>query len=261
MVVLTACELLMDARRFTEMLVGKWPSLGGTLVFCALTLPAQVSDDVASHDRNGDGVITREEWRGDRQAFRQRDQNRDGVLSGNEIPGYRRDRNNSRFGAADRRSDESSRLDRNESGLVEGYEWPYQKNVFHQLDRNQDSVLSPRELSDLNRIALQDLDKNRNRKIDADEWPGGFAQFERLDTNSDGKIAANEYFERGGEWQRRQRFDSWDTNRDGIIQSTEWKAENGMFHRLDTDGDSKVSWREFSGDKERYDRPYGWRQR
>jgi Ca2+-binding EF-hand superfamily protein len=133
--------------------------------------------------------------------------------------------------------------------------------VFHQLDRNQDSVLSPRELSDLNRIALQDLDKNRNRKIDADEWPSGFAQFERLDTNNDGKIAANEYFERGGEWQRRQRFDSWDTNRDGIIQSTEWKTENGMFHRLDTDADSKVSWSEFSADKERYDRPYGWRQR
>src|SRR5436309_6163852 len=36
-------------------------------------------------DRDGDGVITRSEWRGTRQAFDAADWNRDGVLSGDEV--------------------------------------------------------------------------------------------------------------------------------------------------------------------------------
>ena len=38
-------------------------------------------------DRNGDGVITRDEWRGSDQSFRQLDRNGDGVLSGDELRG------------------------------------------------------------------------------------------------------------------------------------------------------------------------------
>lgn len=38
-------------------------------------------------DRNGDGVITRDEWRGNDQSFQQHDRNRDGVLSGDEMRG------------------------------------------------------------------------------------------------------------------------------------------------------------------------------
>ena len=36
-------------------------------------------------DRDGDGVITRSEWRGNLQSFRQHDRNNDGVLSGEEV--------------------------------------------------------------------------------------------------------------------------------------------------------------------------------
>jgi Ca2+-binding EF-hand superfamily protein len=36
-------------------------------------------------DRNRDGVVTRQEWRGNDTSFRQQDRNRDGVLSGAEI--------------------------------------------------------------------------------------------------------------------------------------------------------------------------------
>jgi hypothetical protein len=42
-------------------------------------------------DQNGDGVITRAEWRGSEQAFRANDWNDDGILSGEEVrPGGRR---------------------------------------------------------------------------------------------------------------------------------------------------------------------------
>lgn len=38
-------------------------------------------------DRNGDGVITRDEWRGNDNSFRKHDRNRDGILSGDELRG------------------------------------------------------------------------------------------------------------------------------------------------------------------------------
>ncbi len=38
-------------------------------------------------DRNGDGVITRDEWRGNDQSFRNHDRNGDGILSGDELRG------------------------------------------------------------------------------------------------------------------------------------------------------------------------------
>ena len=36
-------------------------------------------------DANGDGVITRQEWRGNDRSFRNHDRNRDGVISGSEM--------------------------------------------------------------------------------------------------------------------------------------------------------------------------------
>jgi len=154
----------------------------------------------------------------------------------------------------------ADRLDRNNNGRVEGYEWPYNAALFHQLDRNGDSTLSPDELANMNNAALKQLDRNHNNQIDRDEWPGGFAQFRDLDANNDGRISSDEYFGRGGEWQRRQRFQSWDKNRDGIIQSTEWQAAPDLFHRLDTNHNSQLEWTEFASDQQTALTPDGWRR-
>jgi Ca2+-binding EF-hand superfamily protein len=200
-------------------------------------------------------MISRSEWHGDAQTFRELDRNRDGVLSGNEVPaGRERRKNTERIyrDSRDRAEPRAGRLDENKSGVVEGYEWPYNRAVFHRLDRDRDSVLSPEELDNIDAATLTELDRNRDGKVDSNEWPGGFAKFERLDNDRDGRVSADEYFERGGEWRRRQRFDAWDTNRDGIIQSTEWKSDAKLFHRLDTDQDSTVTWEEFRSDTERY---------
>jgi hypothetical protein len=236
----------------------KW----GALLFLATAagLSAQ-NQNTHPDDDNRDGTITRREWRGDARSFRDLDRNRDGVLSGNEVPGV------SRRGRADRdrnRTDDQTRprtgqLDKNGSGVVEGYEWPYNAEVFHQLDRDGNGVLSQNELQNMDSVTLRQLDKNGNGRLDENEWRGGFADFNRLDNNRDGRVSSEEYFERGGEWRRRQRFDAWDTNRDGILQSTEWKGEEKLFHSLDTDGDTKVSWEEFRSDRQRYVRPGGLR--
>lgn len=69
------------------------PGSGG-LRYCAPGSPrsSEVSEDMSDRDarvrrmdRNKDGVVTQDEWRGSRQAFRTRDRNNDGVLSGDEL--------------------------------------------------------------------------------------------------------------------------------------------------------------------------------
>src|SRR6187401_1192220 len=52
---------------------------------------AQAQNRFQGMDSNHDGVITRAEWRGNAQSFRQHDWNGDGVLSGDEVrPGGQR---------------------------------------------------------------------------------------------------------------------------------------------------------------------------
>lgn len=218
---------------------------------------AQDNRSVHADDKNGDGKISRSEWKGNIAEFRQLDVNRDGVLSGNEVPGYsgrdRRGRSNRTV-----RTPGGGKLDKNASGVVEGYEWPYNPNVFHQLDTNGDSVLSDEELKNITAATLNQLDRNRDGKVDSDEWPGGYPDFKGLDENSDGKISSDEYFQRGSDWQRRQRFDNWDTNRNGVLEQNEWKSTPELFRRVDKNRDSRISREEFLADVERYNPPYPW---
>jgi len=245
-----------------------------TMAMLTFAAPSFGQSATYSDDRNGDGVITRDEWRGSDRSFRDRDRNNDGVLSGDEVPASMRTgpRNSGRYSdsdsqsgvrnrsrAGDRGNDALDKLDKNNSGVVEGYEWPYNAQVFHQLVRNGDSVLSRDELNNLSSATVRQLDKNGNGRLDPDEWPGGFAQFDGLDENRDGRISANEYYNRGGEWQRRQRFDNWDRNRDGRISADEWQSNSASFRRLDRNRDGQIDRDEFMANTDRYDRPYGWR--
>ena len=231
-------------------------ALAGLLLTTALAAPGQDRGRVHPDDSNGDGTISRSEWRGGPGTFRQHDANRDGILSGTEIPGAR---NDSDPGRGTQNTPRVGQLDKNRSGVVEGYEWPYNTDVFHQLDTDHDSVLSREELAGMSVAMRKQLDRNNDSNIDSDEWPGGFAQYDSLDENRDGRVSEQEYSGRAGERQRRQRFDRWDTNRDGTIQSSEWKSAPQLFRRLDTNRDANVTWDEFRADPERYRPPYNWR--
>lgn len=102
-------------------------------------------------DRNGDRVITRGEWRGNDRSFRNHDLNGDGVISGREIwAGSRSDMYG--YGRSDTygyddgnvygsRTMSFGRLDRNNDGVLESYEWPYGSSAFLRLDRNGNRVI------------------------------------------------------------------------------------------------------------------------
>jgi hypothetical protein len=171
---------------------------------------------MATADRNNDGVISRAEWQGNRREFNSFDANRDGILSGNELTtaGFV---TTAPTGGADRAH---RRLDRNASGVLEGNEWPYNPRVFHELDTDSNSVLSPDEFARFSQTAtIRELDLNKDGKVTRNEWPGTFATFDQLDQDNNRQLTSDEYFQRGSQFQREQRFREWDTNRNGFLES------------------------------------------
>ena len=108
-------------------------ALLGSVSLFAPPLAAQQSMRYRGMDLNRDGVITRAEWRGNDQSFRQHDRNGDGRLSADEVraddgSGIVRD-----FAAVD--------LDGN--GHVTAQEW---RRAFTELDDNRDGSLTEDEL-------------------------------------------------------------------------------------------------------------------
>src|SRR6476661_7073320 len=100
-----------------------------TVALLALALPVTASAQQGATmrfqgmDSNGDGVITRDEWRGSDRSFRNHDWNGDGRLSGDEV----------RLGAQ-----RSSRWDDRdvESAIAEDDD--FSSSHFRALDHNRD---------------------------------------------------------------------------------------------------------------------------
>ena len=147
-------------------------------------------------DANGDGQISRNEWRGNSQSFRNFDWNNDGVLSGDEVSANRgwndegENRNDNM--AYDERFDY---LDINGNGFVDRNEWDGGYNVFSRLDVNRDQRLSRDEWESTNRTSnsFASVDLNRDGRIALSEWPWSHSSFDRQDTNGDGVISRNEF--------------------------------------------------------------------
>jgi Ca2+-binding EF-hand superfamily protein len=98
-------------------------------------------------DTDNDGVITRDEWRGSDESFRQHDTNHDGVLSGREVwvPAAREQVTAQDRTRREERIARFNRLDINGDGRVGLREWTGSRASFDQIDRNRDGVLSRNE--------------------------------------------------------------------------------------------------------------------
>ena len=153
-------------------------------------------------DRDGDGVITRTEWRGNAQSFRRQDLNGDGVLSGDEVwlPAGQED---PLFG--DRNIDQRSltasfrRADFNNDGVIDRNEWYGDLATFDRVDRNNDGRINRSEFLGEGTVGtsgsatFNELDRNGNGVITANEWIGTRAEFNNIDGDNDGVITRNEY--------------------------------------------------------------------
>jgi Ca2+-binding EF-hand superfamily protein len=209
-------------------------------------------------DRNNDGVVTREEWRGSSRSFAVHDWNNDGVLSGDELrAGRRRSGTQEPFESADQEyeftnwTEEGFReLDHDRDGRISREEWHFDPEGFRRADHDGDNVVSRSEF--LGDDLAQDddredrfawLDTNNDGRVSRGEWHGSSARFERLDGNRDGVLTRAEVG-RGNE-PPPDLFTSVDVNRDDVISRDEWHWSRASFTGRDTNNDGRLSREEF----------------
>jgi Ca2+-binding EF-hand superfamily protein len=92
-------------------------------------------------DTDNDGVITRAEWTGDDESFRQHDLNHDGVLSGDEVL----PRAASEGADRSRRAEMAARFeraDRNGDGQIARSEWTGTTAAFKRMDADGDGIIT-----------------------------------------------------------------------------------------------------------------------
>jgi Ca2+-binding EF-hand superfamily protein len=209
-------------------------------------------------DRNHDGVITRDEWRGSDQSFRVHDWNGDGKLSGNEVRiGASRD--DRAFGTGnfdyyereyvfDDWTDRGFRaLDYNRDNRITRDEWHFDREGFTRADHNGDGVISRAEFFNQDAVdddrgdSFGDLDANRDGRISRDEWHGSPSRFDTLDVNHDRFVSRTEMV---GTAAPPDLFTSLDMNRDRAITPNEWQWSRPSFDRLDINHDGRLSLQE-----------------
>jgi EF hand domain-containing protein len=179
------------------------------LVFTPGPAGAQERSDMRFRgmDQNGDGVITRREWRGNDQSFRVHDWNGDGILSGDEVnprarPPVRtidpREENDPNRPFSDWTEARFRELDHNRDNRLTRDEWHFDLESFRRADHNGDQRLTLAEflgsdIDDDDRYdRFSDIDANGDGRITRDEWHGGTRAFAALDRNGDGILTRRE---------------------------------------------------------------------
>jgi Ca2+-binding EF-hand superfamily protein len=98
-------------------------------------------------DRNNDGMISRNEWRGSRQSFDVHDWNNDGMLSGAEVDEALARQGRTVEDENFDRVDSFENLDVNNNNRIEPREWHGTVAAFNRLDANNDNILSRGEFT------------------------------------------------------------------------------------------------------------------
>jgi Ca2+-binding EF-hand superfamily protein len=206
----------------------------------------------AEMDRNGDGIITRAEWRGTAVAFDQADWNNDGRLSGDEV----------RVGATPPAM-RFAQMDQNGDGMITRAEWRGTAQAFDRNDWNNDGRLSGDEVrfgATPPAILYAEMDQNGDGVITRAEWRGGAQAFNQADWNNDGRLSGDEVrvgLDRPNAQttpDTAMRFAEMDQNRDGIISRAEWRGNAQSFDQHDWNSDGRLSGEEVRvGARPRYE--------
>ena len=204
-------------------------------------------------DADGDGNITRAEWKGEAEMFDRLDADHDGVLTreelreiGQRMEGWRGKAGDALF----RRADED------QDGRISREEWPLPPEQFDRFDRNHDGFLTPDELTpqgprrerdgerggEAGAAFLARYDTDHDGKVTAAEFPSE-RRFAEMDADGDGVLTPAEIaeamdkrnIEKGYDF-----FEMYDLDRDGKVTREEFKGPSRLFERRDTNHDGVI---------------------
>lgn len=208
-------------------------------------------------DKNRDGKVTKKEWTSGSASFKERDDNNDGVLSGDELRvSYKGKKENLSFQETLQMRFEE--IDINNDNIISTWEWPSQRRYFDQLDDNGDRTLTRvefRDRKDETLDAFSTLDKNRNGVVSKKESQLSDNAFNQLDANRDGQLTRNEYYDKQASVPgATTNFNSLDRNKDGILSPFEWYGSQAEFKAADTDKNRVITVIEYNN-RSRTNRP------
>lgn len=219
-----------------------------------LTSAPSVFADAASEakyraiDMNGDGRVTRNEWRQSfERSFDNHDWNGDGILSGDEVKTWKDsddDWNNQGRRWGSRRWNKMGKIDQNNDGQISRSEWRGSAEDFNRVDDDGNGFLTALEIRE---YRFEQMDVNRDNRITRSEWRGRESAFDALDLNKNGVLKPSEYLNPAQTGSGT--FASLDANRDGKISRSEWTGSTSEFNRLDRGGDQVLTEQEFYYDQ------------
>jgi Ca2+-binding EF-hand superfamily protein len=234
-------------------------AIGGAAASIAAAQPGQERREARQRpmqmDTNGDGAVSRQEWRGTAASFRVHDWNRDGMLSGRELRELARQTAGDElddFDGTDNFNDWSearfTALDRNRDGRLTRSEWYFDADSFLRADRNRDNTLTRAEFlggdfDDDRGDRFDYLDADGNNRVTRAEWHASDDAFTWLDRNGDGVLTRQEV-EGEPSASPSDLFSRIDANKDNRVSPAEWGWSRGSFDDRDTNDDGYLSRRE-----------------
>ena len=168
---------------------------------------------VKNRDKNGDGKVGRDEWKGKADIFTKIDTNGDNYLTVDEFTVHL---NNL----------ENAKSSKKSSTPV--------KKAAKKKDPKEKIPNKP-----LN-SAIKSMDKNRDSKVARDEWTGPKSQFDNADVNHDDELTAEEI--------AITLIKEVDKNGNGLLDRAEWKHAKKDFNRIDQNGNTELTVEEYAAD-------------
>jgi Ca2+-binding EF-hand superfamily protein len=161
-------------------------------------------------------------------------------------------------------------FDQDKNGLVDAKEYPGGETVMKRFDRNKDGALDRKELTKLAELELEGIRKKMKRanrydfrqifdlnydgKISRKEYDGPTRTFAKFDKNNDGEVSYYElYPERQRDAERAAAeasrvkpktmtvLKAMDTDDDGKVSRAEFKGTDAAWKRLDKNRDGQLS--------------------